>query len=199
MYERGGLTIRFQARGCADATCSANPAYIGQDGTNATFFDNYPVFGQGAAWAMSGITGVQYLQYKAYIDTYSSSVTPTIKTVSFAQFLNSAPDLSTNTGIPYTNLVGFTITTGNGHLGTVYYQLSPNGTNWYYHNGTTWVAATEVVAQANTAATINSKISTFAGVAGAGNLQVRAFLNATGGAETIDLQDILVTGDNAGL
>jgi hypothetical protein len=199
IYQRGAVSMKLQVRGCADATCSAAPAFVGPDGTSATFFDNYPVAGQGAAWTISGITGVQYLQYRATLDTYANTISPVLKTVSFAQFLNSSPDLTTNSGYPYTALVGFDDSTGPSHLGTVYYQLSADGSTWYYHDGTTWAVASATVSEANTVGTVNAKISSFHSVAGPGTIMVRAFLNATGGAETIELLDVTVTGDNANL
>ncbi|MBC7419965.1 MAG: LamG domain-containing protein [Bdellovibrio sp.] len=38
LYQRGGNRIKFQVRKCTLASCADNPAWLGPDGTSATFF-----------------------------------------------------------------------------------------------------------------------------------------------------------------
>lgn len=39
LYRRGSQRTKFQVRTCDDSTCSANPTFVGVDGTNSTYFD----------------------------------------------------------------------------------------------------------------------------------------------------------------
>jgi hypothetical protein len=38
LYRRGANRIKYQVRSCPDSTCSTNPAWLGPDGTNQTYF-----------------------------------------------------------------------------------------------------------------------------------------------------------------
>ncbi|MFA5051257.1 MAG: DUF2341 domain-containing protein, partial [Patescibacteria group bacterium] len=61
-----------------------------------------------------------------------------------------------NTGQNYASLSSFTQTLGSGNAGSVKYQISNNGTNWYWYNSGTgdWEAASSLL-QTNTASDVN--------------------------------------------
>jgi len=198
MYERGDLSVRLQVRGCDDDTCSANPTFLGPDGTAATFFDgNNASPGAGAAGAVTGITSKRFLQYRTTFDTYTASITPAIKAVSFAQFLDTNAVLTMSSGHAYDTLATFDEVVGPTHAGGVVYQLSPDGTNWYWYDGATWSAATAGATHANGVATVKARIGTFTSVIGPGTLRVRAYFKAPTGSETIELLDVAVSGTHA--
>ena len=94
------------------------------------------------------------------------------------------------TGQPYTELLAFDETLGPANEGKVRYQVSNNGTSWYYHNGTNWVAASGL-AQTNTAAEVNTNISSFDDEVGTGNIYFKAFLSSDG-AQQVQLDQISI-------
>lgn len=188
LFYRGSSRIDIKVRSCLDATCSANPTFVGPDNTANSFFSG--VDGEGN---LPSMLGKQYFQYEATLKTSHSTLTPGLKSVSFITIPNSAPILAINQGQPYQTLTGFYEYVTPAHVGTTSYQLSPDGTRWFYHNGTTWVQAANV-SQSNGAAAINSKISTFPSVAGVGTLYWRAFFQADNNTGLIRLVKIRVTG-----
>ncbi|MDD5626262.1 MAG: DUF2341 domain-containing protein, partial [Patescibacteria group bacterium] len=70
--------------------------------------------------------------------------------------------VSNNTGQHYVDLTSFAETLTGDNAGSVKYQISNNGTDWYWYNSgsTDWEAASGLI-QTNTAADINTNISTF--------------------------------------
>jgi len=111
-----------------------------------------------------------------------------------ASYSTGRPAVSTNQGIKYTKLISFAETLGPGNTGKVAYQLSPDATNWYYHNGTKWTKAT-TKQQTNAAADINSRLGTFTQEVGIGTLYVKAFL-ISNGSQVVRLDSMSVTYDD---
>ena len=60
------------------------------------------------------------------------------------------------------------------------YALSPDGSNYYYWNGSSWVTSSSTYATASAGSAMATNISTFPGAAGTGTLQVMSFLSSTG-------------------
>jgi hypothetical protein len=108
-----------------------------------------------------------------------------------APYSTARPAVVTKQGVGYTKLTGFSETLGADHQGRVLYQLSPDGANWYYHDAVRWKKAANKY-QSNTAVDINAHIETFAAEAGAGTLQVKAFLLGNG-AQRVQLDSVSVT------
>ncbi|HOY64367.1 MAG TPA: DUF2341 domain-containing protein, partial [bacterium] len=77
------------------------------------------------------------------------------------------------------------------NAGTVEFQISNNGANWYYHNGTSWQQQTGggYPLQTNTAAEINAKVSTFDNEIGDGTFFFRAFM-VSDGAQKSELDNV---------
>ena len=71
---------------------------------------------------------------------------------------------------------GFTETT-NKDGGEIYYQISDNGTDWYYWNNTSWVEAT-TSSQSNIATVVSTNISTF--TTSTNGISVKALLSSDG-------------------
>ncbi|MEM9594255.1 MAG: LamG-like jellyroll fold domain-containing protein [Acidobacteriota bacterium] len=77
-----------------------------------------------------------------------------------------------------TAFTGFTEVTGPGHQGEIRYQLSPDGTTWYHHDGATWVVAG--AGDHDSAAEVDAAIAAFGPGLAARSLWVRAFLISDG-------------------
>jgi|GEM_PF-6188327 len=97
-------------------------------------------------------------------------------------------------GIPYAALDSFSETLGSEQQGGVRYQLSPNSSSWYYHDGKTWVVGGPSSSQANSASEVNSHIGEFHSVAGPGNLYLKIFLVSQTGNEPVSLKGLTVAG-----
>ena len=108
-------------------------------------------------------------------------------------YSTSTPTISNVSGkaIAYTSLTSFTETLGSGNAGTVKYQLSNNGTNWYWWNGSAWASASSY-STSNTASDINSHISTFSTQVGMGNLYYRTYLYASTSNTKVELDNIAI-------
>lgn len=93
-------------------------------------------------------------------------------------------------GICYTTLTGFSETPGPENEGSIVYQLSPNGSDWYFHDGSEWTdAATEY--DTNTADEINERIADYAEKVGPGTLYIKAFL-VSDGSQKVQLESITI-------
>lgn len=92
----------------------------------------------------------------------------------------------------YTDLYGFTETLGSGNQGSVKYQISKDGTNWYYYNGSNWVAVSDDVTDNNTASEMNSYLPAFVDDVGTGDLYIKAFL-ISDSTQKVELDSIAVT------
>lgn len=195
LYERGSDELRFQVRSCSDVTCSGNPAFIGPDGTSATFYDETLNSSLGLpSLGLTNLAANKYFQYLAIFkeDTRTASVPElSMVTVSPGDFNASSPSISTVIGRTYSSLNGFSETLGAGNQGLATYQLSNNGSSWYYHNGTTWASAATAL-HSNSAVNVDSTIGSFTSTVGTGTLYVKAFLNSNGSQQT-KLDSVSVT------
>jgi hypothetical protein len=102
--------------------------------------------------------------------------------------------IETSRGMPYAALDSFSETAGPSSKGTIRYQLSNDGSRWFYFDGTRWQTGAGNGEQANTASEIQAHISTFHTEAGTGNITVKAFLVSPSGIEAVELKSIQITG-----
>ncbi len=89
------------------------------------------------------------------------------------------PSVTPKTGQAYTELISFSETAASSSAGSVQYQISNDGTTWYWWNGSTWANASSAV-EANIAPEVNAQISRFATDVGTGTFFFRAFLVSDG-------------------
>lgn len=73
-YERNALRIKFQVRACALSTCS-DGVYVGPDGTSSTYFTDTSTTALPAI-SMSAPYSGQYFQYKVWLETSASALSP---------------------------------------------------------------------------------------------------------------------------
>ena len=88
-----------------------------------------------------------------------------------------------NQGQVYEELIGFSHILGTGNQGTVVYQVSNNGLDWYWWNGSGWSAASSL-AEAINVSVVNGNISQFVEQVGTGTFYFRAFLLSDGSQRT---------------
>ena len=98
-----------------------------------------------------------------------------------------SPYLETANPLDYSSLTSFTDTLGAGNQGSVEYELSPDGSTWYWWDGSAWTPQT--ANQANTATDVNTNIGAFAGQFSPGNLYVRAFF-VSDGSQPVEFQSL---------
>ena len=98
------------------------------------------------------------------------------------------PTVQNNAGQAYNILDTFTETLSGNNQGTVKYQISNNGSDWYYYNGSIWASASGY-SQTNTASEINTHATTFKDDVGIGNFYFKAFLHSNG-FQAVELEQI---------
>ncbi len=103
------------------------------------------------------------------------------------------------TVLSYTTLTSFSAGYGTNHAGEVKFQISSDGSTWYWYNSVT--PAWEDVSgsgylKSSTATEINSQISNFPDTVGAGDVYVKAFFNSDG-SQKVEL-DWVGVGINTG-
>jgi len=99
-----------------------------------------------------------------------------------APFSTGMPAVATKTGLAYTKLMGFSEALGESNEGSTAYQLSPDGEDWYYHDGSGWREAASRE-ETNTATEVDANIASFAAGAGSGTLYIKVFLVSDGSQE----------------
>jgi len=113
-----------------------------------------------------------------------SSPDPSLSTGALeTTFPSSGPAVGPNQGQVYEELIGFSHVLGTGNQGTVVYQISNNGLDWYWWDGSVWSAASSS-AEANAVSVVNDHVSRFVEQAGTGTFHFRAFLLSDGSQRT---------------
>jgi hypothetical protein len=64
-------------------------------------------------------------------------------------------------GVDFTKIIKFEDQLGIQQAGIVKYQISPNGTDWYFYNGTKWTKTSQGSTEANSSQDVNKNISKF--------------------------------------
>lgn len=129
--------------------------------------------------------------------TYTLSYTETANAyfISPAVYPTSNPTIQPIYGAFYNDdLAEFLQTPASPPAGTaIKYQVSHNGYEWYYWNGSAWTAVTGGYAQANTATEVNTNLAAFMSqIASAGEFFYRAYLHSDTGSATPSLDNITI-------
>jgi hypothetical protein len=195
LYKRGKNNLKFQIRSCDDDACDTE-VFVGPDGTNKTYFSEssnkngsgIPNTGAPSVDISSAVSANRYFQYRFLMETNAINSTFLNKVeVLPAQFNASNPTIFNLTSIPYQTLTSSEFVVTKSCTGTIKYQLSNDGSNWFYFNAGTWTAATDSYTDANTETEVSTSIDKFPSQVGTGNLKVKAFLNSDGSTScTID-------------
>jgi len=103
------------------------------------------------------------------------------------------PSIVNNTGITYDTLSSFSQTLGGTNEGAVTYQLSNDGSTFYYYEGSNWTEAAST-SESNAATTIDTNISTFVTDVGAGTFYFKAIFNSSAGEQKVEVDKVTVGG-----
>jgi hypothetical protein len=141
--------------------------------------------------SLTNVVNNQFFQYKAYLETDNSSYSPELKSVVIGptHYPGDNPTVQNNAGQTYAVLSSFVETLGAGNAGSVKYQISMDGTNWYYWNGSNWVAGSGY-SQTNTVAEVNTNCGQFDDDVGRGDFYFKAFLHSDAGAQQVELDQV---------
>lgn len=195
-FNRGSRRIKFQARHCVNSDCS-DGVFVGPDNTAASFFTENNNTGNTRSTVhnvASLFTNRQFFQYKAILESENSVLNPQLSSVSLQPSLYDPayPVVINNTPFSFVTLSSFVPSTAGS--GQVRYQISRDGTNWFYWNSG-WTGATLGFSHSSSAGDINSNISTFPASVGEGNFYFKAIFDS-GASSTAPatLNSISVTG-----
>jgi predicted GH43/DUF377 family glycosyl hydrolase len=168
-YLRGATDLRMQ---------------VSKDGT--TWTDASGAVGQYIDTTPSSLalgSSSQTLKYKALFSTTDGFNTPIMEGMDLATVVydSACPYVIPDTGQAYLGyLTSYAQTLGPDNQGAVKYQISKDGSTWYYWNGSAWATTTQGYIASNTAADINTNIGTFYEQSGAGTFKFKAFLYSSG-------------------
>lgn len=210
LYRRGANRLKMQIRACADKTCSANPDWIGYDGTNSTFFselnnNSNPVSSVGFAlatpfqvlWrAISSLSPSfdfwltanarnRFVQYKSIFESDTTDSFPDLTMVSLdpqSRYSSSNPSI-TSTGavsVTFSVLSGIAITEGFC-TSILHYALGNDANSFLGWNGSAWVTDTDYsTAGSKTVLESLSAAQWALFPKGAGNLYIKVYLPSSG-------------------
>ncbi|MCX7000560.1 MAG: LamG domain-containing protein, partial [Candidatus Sumerlaeota bacterium] len=189
-YKRGVLRLRYQVRSGSTNPPTGN--FIGPDGTTGTYYSELSNSTTGLpSLNLTNVDNNQFFQYMAYFETDNSSYSPELKSVVIGptHYPGDNPTVRNNTGQSYGTLTSFIETLGAGNVGSVKYQISNDGTNWYYWNGFNWVAGSGY-SQSNTVAEVNTNCGQFDDDVGTGDFYFKAFLHSDAAAQQVELDQV---------
>lgn len=76
LHLRGAVRLRFQARICEEPDCSDDPAFVGPDGSSASFYEDATDAPAAAAVDLEGLAEGRYFQYRAEFETLATAPSP---------------------------------------------------------------------------------------------------------------------------
>ncbi len=128
---------------------------------------------------------------KPYVGfVYSETANPTGMEV----YYKTNPTIQPILGVFYdNNLVDFTQLVTTPANTDIKYQVSCDGYNWYWHNGTSWAKVSGGFSQANTATEIKNNLTTYLASFPNGEFWYRAYLNSSDGISTPEIDKVTIT------
>ncbi|OGH89919.1 MAG: hypothetical protein A2537_02720, partial [Candidatus Magasanikbacteria bacterium RIFOXYD2_FULL_36_9] len=129
-----------------------------------------------------GLTGgAGLMKYNGTLSALLNSSTPfsdaTTLLVSTSSLYSISSPSVVSPGVAYDKITAFNATTTG--TGSIAYQISNNGSSWYYWNGSAWAAASNS-ANSNSAAVVNTNIVAFSNTFPSGTFYWKAFLVSDG-------------------
>lgn len=91
LYVPTSTTIKFQLRTGASTSSIASATWVGPDGTNSSFFTNSS--GETTTSTMRDGSGDRYFQYKTFLATTNSALTPVLSSVTTTYVVNANPEI----------------------------------------------------------------------------------------------------------
>ncbi|MCB0421895.1 MAG: hypothetical protein KDD61_12925 [Bdellovibrionales bacterium] len=83
LFHRGAQRVRIQVRGCADATCSTSPTFVGPGSDGSKYFSELlnPNLNLPSLDISGTAISTQYFQYRIYLESDISGSSPKVKAV----------------------------------------------------------------------------------------------------------------------
>jgi len=166
-------------------------------GRDSTLFAGFPKTWDKAGYlddtrgsAVDDLDNIYVVGYSYPYDLLADDYTTFLIKYPPGTYSTGRPSITAWQGTSYASLGGFSEKLGDGSGGIATYQLSADGTSWYYHDGTKWQKATTKF-QVNTAAEVNSRIDKFPQDVGPGRLFIKIFL-VSKGEEKVRLSSVTV-------
>jgi len=189
-YRRGAAGLKFQVR--SGSTDPPSGPFVGPDGTSSSYYSELSNTGVGLpSLAMTGVAPGRFFQYRAYLETDDLSFSPELESVTFGRthYPGDNPTVRNSAGTTFASLASFAETMGGGNAGTVRYQISNDGTSWYYWDGANWSPASGY-AQTNTAADVSANCALFDDDVGDGEFYFKAFLHSDSASQAVELDRV---------
>jgi len=138
----------------------------------------------------AGVGAVALLKYNGTLSnllTVSSSYKDATKLlVSTSSLYSTTYPTLIGPGVAYDKITAFNATSTGG--GSVTFQISNNGSSWYYWNGSAWASASNS-SQSNSSTLINTNITAFSNAYPSGTFYWKAFL-VSDGTQTSSLSNL---------
>ncbi|MFH2105161.1 MAG: LamG-like jellyroll fold domain-containing protein [Parcubacteria group bacterium] len=181
-YLRGIARVKYQVRTCATSSCSGND-FIGPDGSNSSYYSDLFVSADpNPTIKLQNLSENNYFQYKVIFENDTPIYTPAIRNIRIGpdHYPTDSPSIVSVFPLPeFSQLNKFSESLGKNNQGAIRYQLSNDGTNWYYFTKGKWVLA-KTSEQSNSGTEVNKQIANFAKDAGGGTFQFKALLQSNG-------------------
>ncbi len=203
LYRRGANRLKYQVRSCPNSTCT-NEAWLGPDGTSGTYFSELhnnqtidvnglpvgPVLTTNPQFTFSDFVTApssnRYFQYRAFLESDDSNnlcsgdmCSPEITSIELkpdSRYYGGEVEVVTKKGIQYQKLNSIEfIESGSCNIK---YQLSNDGTSYYFWDGNNWINASSS-SNSNKKSDVSNNVISFSEKFGAGNLYLKAFVKST--------------------
>ncbi|MBX3022553.1 MAG: LamG domain-containing protein [Bdellovibrionales bacterium] len=205
LYRRGANRVKYQVRSCDDAACDTEE-WMGPDGKATSFFSelhNWSAIsatgeGSGSVRAAGlnlnlgdfntaglAIPDNRYFQYRVLLESdesqgaCASGCIPDVKSVAVnpgTPYRAGNPSIANRNGVTFSEISELLISSGGTCTPT--YQLSQNGSDYLYWNGSAWVTATLGTLHSNDATDLLAHLDDFANMSGPKGFYFRAYLNS---------------------
>ncbi|MBN1689294.1 MAG: hypothetical protein JW893_09345, partial [Candidatus Omnitrophica bacterium] len=135
----------------------------------------------------------RYFQYQTHFSTDYPIFGPILNWVEIrgSLYAGERPSITNLISVSFADIGHFREKVGPEHRGALTYQISNDGSNWFYHNGRHWVVASGVT-ESNTADQIETRIRDFPKDVGIGSFYFRAFFYSPSGMEPVELEGLEV-------
>ena len=213
IYLRTANNVLFQVRTCSSA-CTIED-FVGPDGTPNTFFSEtqnaatIDASNEGAGAVLvkspslafsdftSPLANNRFFQYRVIMESDDPAGTPLLPHVEEVKigpehFPDTNPIVENLNPLPYTSLSAFVESSPESCA--IKYQLSKDGSNFFYFDGSTWSTASGF-SESNTAEGIAANLDLYNLVVGPGSLHMRAFL-VSDGQQQCSLDNLQIDGEN---
>lgn len=197
-YYRGVTRVNLQLRSCNDDSCDGEE-FLGPDGDANSYYSELTNNAEALpSVTVNDLSANRYVQYRVILTQEGDDVySPEISSISLGELVDTYDDTGeafaelTSGAVDFATLSGFSADEGDNNEGTIHYQLSPDGTTFYYFDGSSWVEATDA-AESNAESTVDANIDTFASDVSAGSIYFRAYL-VSDGTQEVELESVTFT------